>query len=178
MDESKFCTDCGKPIEPGMQFCPQCGKVVSGSQADVEFQEQQAEMVEYFMQGRRSWLMFIMLIYIIPVIIVSIAVIVNASNTADIIWASDEFQKWMDTHHISWTLNDVKNYVTYIGAIALASGICALGSFILLYLKKYWGICVALCFIAAFLCFWSFFGVIIGILVAWMIIGVKPVFQE
>ena len=72
MDESKFCTGCGKPIEPGMQFCPQCGVVVSGSAADEQYKETEKEIRGIMIQSRRNWLIFFLAIYAIPVIIAAI----------------------------------------------------------------------------------------------------------
>ncbi len=178
MEESKFCTGCGKTIEPGMQFCPQCGMVVSGSEADEEFKEKQKEFYQLMLGARRSWLIFFLAIYAIPVIIASIIAIVDASATANAIWASDEFQSWIQSHGYSYTLQDVQNYVTYAGCLALGSGICAMVSLIFVYMKKMWIVAVVACLAASILCFWSIFGIIIGFLVTWMIIGSKELFEN
>ena len=178
MEESKFCTGCGKTIEPGMQFCPQCGKVVAGSAADEEIKEQQKEFNQVLLGARRNWLIFFLAIYAIPAIIAASIAIIDASATAQAIWSSDEFQSWLHSHGYTFTLDDIQNYITYAGCLALTSGICALVSLIFIYLKKMWIVSVIACLAAAILCFWSVFGIIIGFLVAWMIIGSKDLFEN
>jgi hypothetical protein len=178
MEESKFCTACGKSIEPGMQFCPHCGMVVSGSEADEEFKERQKEFGKVILMARRNWLIFFLGIYAIPVIIASIIVLVDASATANAVWASDEFQSWIASHGYDYSLQDIQNFITYAGAMGLASGICALISLILVYIRKLWIVAVITCFLAAVLCFWSIFGIIIGFLVAWMIVGSRDMFES
>ena len=176
MDESKFCSECGRTLEPGMQFCPQCGMVVSGSAAEQEFEEKRRQFSLAVNEGRRMWLVFIMAIYAIPVIIAAAWSLMDASSIASTIWSSDEFQKWISSHGYSFTEADIKNYITYASALGLGSGICALMSLIMIYLRKFWFVAVIACFIAAFLCFWSIFGMIIGLLVGWMIFTSKDLF--
>ena len=122
MDESKFCTGCGKPIEPGMQFCPQCGVVVSGSAADEQFKENEKEIRGILIQSRRNWLIFFLAIYAIPVIIAAIIALVDASSSANAIWENASFQKWLSEHHISMTVGDIQNYITGAATMALLSG--------------------------------------------------------
>ena len=177
MEESKFCTGCGKAIEPGMQFCPQCGKVVSGSAADEEFKEAQKEISVAMLYVRRNWLLFLLGVYAIPIIIAAIIALVDASNTASTIWASDAFQEWMKSHSYSFTEADIKNAITSGAAMALASGICAAVSFAFVYMRKHWAVAVGACILAAVLCFWSIFGMLIGFLVAWLIIGSRDIFE-
>jgi len=178
MDESKFCSACGRTLEPGMQFCPQCGKVVSGSASDKDMKQQEKEFIATMNEGRRMWLVFIVGIYAIPALILGIFALLDAGNIANMIWSDTEFQKWITTHGYKYTLSDIQNYVTYATALMTASGACALGTMVLLYLRKMWIAAVILCFIAAFLCFWSIFGVILGIFVAWTIFESRDVFED
>ena len=113
MNESKFCSGCGKPLEPGMQFCPQCGKVVSGSAADEQFKEQEQEIQAIVNQSRRNWLLFLLAIYAIPAIIASIIALVDASATANSIWSNQSFQTWLSDHGLKWTKGDIQNYITW-----------------------------------------------------------------
>ena len=178
MDETKFCTECGKPVDPGMQFCPQCGKVVSGSAADERFKEDEKELRGLINQSRRNWLLFFLAIYAIPVIILTIIALVDAPNTANAIWKNESFQQWIIDHKLDITLSDVKNYITWAAAMGLVSGLCAGVSLVCVYLRKKWLIAVIACFIAAVLSVWSFFGIIIGFLVGWMIITSKEIFED
>ncbi len=178
MNESKFCSGCGKTLEPGMQFCPQCGKVVSGSDADLNMKVQQEEFVTTMREGQRMWLVFVLGIFAIPAIIAGIFALVDAGNLADAIWSSSEFQSWISSHGYNFTLDDVRNYVTYAACLVMASGACALGCMILVYLRKMWLVATVLCFMAAILCFWSVFGMLIGFLVGWTVFSSKDLFDD
>jgi predicted nucleic acid-binding Zn ribbon protein len=173
----KFCTGCGKPIEPDMQFCPQCGLVVSGSATDEEFKEARKQFGLAILESRRIWLIFLLAIYAIPVIISAIWALADASNIANAVWESDSFQKWIEAHGYSYTKADIQNYITYAAGMGLASGIFAAISLVCVYIRKYWIVAVIGCLMASVLCFWSFFGIIIGFLVTWMIFCSKEVFE-
>ena len=177
-DESKFCTGCGANVEPGMQFCPKCGKVVSGSEADADMKENMEEMMKMATEMRRTWLLFLLFVYAIPITISGIISLADATNVASAIWSNDSFQSWMSSHNYHWSEVDIKNYVTYASALMLASGICALLSGILVYKKKLWIGAVVLCLLAAIFCFWSIFGMLIGFLVTWLIVDAKPLFED
>lgn len=161
-----------------MQFCPQCGKVVSGSAADQEIQEQSKEFMAVLLESKRIWLMFFLAVYIIPVLIAAIFTLADASNIAASVWASDEFQKWITSHGFNYTQSDIQNYITYAGAMALVSGLSAGVSFFCIYKRRFWIVAVVACILAAILCFWSVFGLIIGFIVAWMIIGARDLFVD
>ncbi len=178
MNDSKFCSGCGKTLEPGMQFCPQCGKVVSGSDADVNMKVQQEEFNSVMKEGHRMWLVLVLGVYAIPALVAGIIALADAGNLADAIWASSEFQSWLKTHGLTYTLADVKNYLTYAAYLTIASGGCALACMILVYLRKMWLIATILCFVAAFLCFWSVFGMLLGFIVGWTVFSSKYVFDD
>ncbi len=177
-DESKFCTGCGANVEPGMQFCPKCGKVVSGSEADADMKENMEEMMKIATEMRRTWLLFLLFVYAIPVTIAGIISLADASAVTDAIWSNQSFQSWMASHSYTWTHGDIQNYVTYASALTLVSGVCALLSGILVYKKKLWIGAVVLCLLAAIFCFWSIFGMLIGFLVTWMLVDAKPLFED
>lgn len=178
MTESKFCTGCGRELEPGMQFCPQCGRVVSGSEAEAEFKEQLGNAQSAANDMRRTWLMFFLLVYAIPVIIAGIYALVDSSSLADTVWSSSEFQSWIDSHDLNYTVDDVQTYILAAAALVTLSGVCAVGSCVLIYKKQRWSIAVILCCAAAILCFWSIFGMIIGFLMTWLIADSKDLFEN
>lgn len=178
MTDAKFCSDCGKEIDAGMQFCPYCGKVVTGSDADARQKEMASEFQTVMKESRRSSLSFALGIYAMPIIVIAILAIIDAGNTASTIWGNADFQNWNDAHNQIFSPDDLKSYVTYLAVIALASGILAFISFFLVYKGQKRMIAFVCCLIAAFLCFWSIFGLFIGILVAWMILGAKDIFDD
>ncbi len=178
MDESKFCTGCGHAVEPDMQFCPQCGKVISGSAAEASLKDQEKEINSLVLMARRNWLIFLLAIYAIPVIIISAIALFEASSMASAIWASDEFRDWMQSHGFDFTQQNIQNYLTYAAGLGLGSGISAMISLICVYMRKMWIIAVITCLAATILCFWSIIGIIIGFLVTWMIIGSRDIFED
>ena len=178
MEETKFCTGCGVKVEPGMQYCPQYGKVVKGSAADEEFQEQVSKFNEAMMVSRRNWLIFLLAIYAIPVIISTIISLVDANAIANSIWTSDSFQQWLTEHGYTYTQADVKNCITTAAGLGLVSGILAAVSCFCVAKRKYWVVAFVTCFISAAFCFWSIFGMIIGLLVGWLIVSSKDLFTE
>jgi hypothetical protein len=178
MTDTKFCSGCGKETDAGMQFCPYCGKVVAGTDADARQKEMASEFQTVMKESRKAWLSFALGIYAMPIIIIAIIALIDAGNTASTIWNNADFQNWNAAHNQSITLDELKNYVTYLGVIALSSGILALISFFLIYKGQKRMIAFVCCLIAAFLCFWSIFGLFIGVLVAWMILGAKDLFDD
>lgn len=178
MDEKKFCTACGRYLEPDMQFCPQCGKVVYGSDAEAQFKAAESNVESTVKDIRRTWLMFFLLIYAVPVILAGIYALVDSSALANSVWESNSFQSWIDDHNLNYSHSDVEMYILVIGALVLVSGICALGSSILVYKKQKWLYAVILCLVASLLCFWSIFGMIMGFLVTWLIVDSKDLFEN
>lgn len=178
MSDTKFCTGCGRELEPGMQFCPQCGRVVAGSEAETKFKEQIGEASRTANDIRRTWLIFFLLIYAIPVIIAGLYALIDASSLADSVWASSEFQSWIDNHNLNYDRDDVKTYITVAAALITLSGLCAIGSSVCIYKKQRWVVAVILCCAAAILCFWSIFGMIIGFLMTWLIADSKDLFEN
>ena len=178
MTDKIFCAGCGKELEPDMQFCPKCGRVVTGSETEQEIKEQTEKFKFVIMESRRLWLMFFLAVYFIPVIIFSIFALIDASNISESIWVSDEFQKWIQTHGFNYTQDDIKNYITYASAMALVSGLSAAVSFFCIRIRKHWPVAVGACILAAILCFWSIFGLIVGFIVSWMIIGARDLFVD
>ncbi|MBR2255539.1 MAG: zinc-ribbon domain-containing protein [Candidatus Methanomethylophilaceae archaeon] len=176
MDDSNFCSSCGRKLEAGMQFCPQCGAVVSGSEADQRTKEMMGEYREIMTENRRLWLLMLLGVYSIPVIVSAIIILVDAGNLASAVFGNDNFQNWIHSHDLHYTESDIKNYITIAGATGLVSGICVFVSFILTYKRTLWIVAVATCILGAVFCFWSVFGIIIGFLVSWLIIGSKDLY--
>ena len=178
MEQGKFCTGCGTAVEPGMQFCPQCGLVIKGSAADEEMQERYKQIDVAVSYARRNWLIFLLAVYAIPATIAGIIILVNAGATADSIWASDAFQEWIKSKGYNYTVDDIKNFITYAGAMELVSGLCAAASLACVCMRKYWIVAIITCLVASILCFWSIFGMIIGFIVTWMIFDSRDLFID
>lgn len=176
MDQKRFCSGCGKQLEDDMQFCPQCGKVVSGSNAEAELKERERRFTDMVMDNHRFWLVFLLAAYAIPAVVMGVVMFAESTALASSIYASPEFHDWVVSHGYTITEEEIKSYLTYVAGLVLGSGACAAVSLVCVYIRKYWIIAVATCVMAAMLCFWSLFGLLIGLLVAWQIFGSKPMF--
>ena len=178
-EDSKFCAGCGRTLEPGMQFCPQCGRVVAGSEADEEFKQRSAEIENILKESRMNWLVFALAVYAIPATISTLIALVDAGAIANTIWSNDDFQNWIIHHgYTDLTVENVKNYILIVSGLGLASGLLALLSMFCVIKRKMWKVAVFACLAAAILCSWSLFGVFAGLLVTWLIYSVKDSFQS
>lgn len=178
MDESKYCSGCGNELAADMQFCPRCGKVVSGSDAEKDIKEKEREITAFVLESRRTWLTFLLAVYAIPVVILGIIALADAGAIASSIYSSAEFHDWLISHGYSYSEADIQNYLTYAAAMVVGSGACALITMACLIIRKMWIVAVIACFISAMLCFWSIFGLLIGLLVAWQVFISKNLFID
>ncbi len=177
MAEAKFCTACGCDLQAGMRFCPQCGQVVAGSDADEEMKRRMAEIDDVLREGRMNWIFFAIALYAIPVTIAGLFALIDSGATASTLWSNVDFQNWISTHGYDITLKDVETYVAVAAGLALASGACAMVSMFLVFKRKRWSIAVIACLLASALCFWSVFGLFIGLLMTWMLYASKESFD-
>ena len=177
-EDSKFCTGCGRGLEPGMQFCPQCGRVVSGSETEEEYRQKAVEVEQFLAESRFNWVIFALAIYAIPTTIAGLLLLIDAGAMADTVWSNADFQNWVISHDYDITVDSVKNYITIVAGLCLASGLCALVSMACVIRRKMWKIAVIACAAAAVLCCWSLFGIFIGLLMAWFVYSLKEMFSS
>lgn len=178
MNSTKYCSGCGNELSADMQFCPKCGKVVKGSEAEAEIIEKEKQAYAMISEGRRGWLTFLLALYAIPVIIMGAFAIMESGALASSIYASPEFHDWIISHGYTYTEEDIKNFLTYAAAMVVASGACAMVTLYCLVVKKMWIVAVVACAIASFLCFWSILGLLMGLLVTWQVYASKDLFIE
>lgn len=177
-EEHKFCTACGCNLGPKMQFCPQCGQVVEGTDASAKQEEFNNSMQAMMKESQRNFLTIAILAYALPAIVIGILGLIDASNSATAIWNNVDFQNYYHSHHWKFTQADLNNYITYVGAMELASGLCAAGCVLCIVKRINHTLAFILCLIAAFLCIWSIFGTLLGFLMAWSIFGAKELFDK
>lgn len=178
MAEKVFCSKCGKELEFGMQFCPACGQVIAGTDADKAFKKEQEEIEMVIKEGNVMWLTFFLAVYAIPAIIFGAFILADTAQLTSAIMADEGIIKWFLEHGIVLTPEMVSGYFTSIGSAELASGILVLASLFCVYKRKYWIFAVIFCFFGAIMCTWSVFGVFIGILVTIMIYTSKDIFED
>lgn len=177
VEEEQFCTKCGKKVPVGAQYCQQCGEPVAGSSAEQQRQKMYQEYDEMVKEGRMTWIMFLLIIYAVPALIMAIWVLCDTSALANSIWTNADFQTWFQ-EHTDVTLDTIKTYISTMGYMILISAVCACVSTICVIKRNWWMIAVVTCFIAAIFCIGSIFGMLIGILVGWMIYSARDSFID
>jgi hypothetical protein len=170
----QFCTQCGTTIADDAQFCPKCGKAVEGRDAATKEKQQIAQFQNAINESRIGWLVFLLAIYSIPAIIIGLYYAIDPSAMANAAWNNESIKQWLIDNNI--TYDQLVNYFRYFGYIIIASGAMVLVSLICTWKRTAWKIAFIACMIGSFLCFFSIFGIIIGLLVAWMIYGTKDLY--
>lgn len=177
-EQSKlFCSQCGKELPYNAQFCQYCGGVVAGTAADEKRKDDFKKMEDMANEGRMSLITFLIVIYAIPALIAGIYALCCVDMVTDQIWRDDYLR---ETFIKDYGMDEqaVHNMVQWLAVVVTISGVCACGSAILCFLRRYWIVAVILCFAAAILCVWSIFGAIIGIFVGWMLMTAKASFDQ
>lgn len=156
-----------------MSFCPKCGTVVAGSEAEKR-KNDEAKM--YARESSFMWIKFLLIIYTIPVIILGIIHIANADGNANALWGNAEFQKIIAGKGITFEI--VKNAFMASGVMALVSGILAGASLSCVAIRRHWLVAFVCCIASAILSVWSIIGLFIGLFVAWLIFDARDGFTE
>lgn len=179
MSQDYYCSQCGNKLEPTMQFCPKCGTVIAGSEAHAQMLADQQEAYMAYQDTRMSLVSFLLAIYAIPAFIFGIIMLIDAEMAANTIWSSIDFQNWLVNHpDVDLSQADIKSYFTWIGGMCTASGVAGIVSMVTIFLRKFWIVATAACFISTVLCIWSLFGFIIGLFVSMMILSAKDYFYK
>ncbi len=177
-DSQKFCTSCGCNIGPDMQFCPQCGRVVEGTEASCKQAQMRKETEQMINDGRRTYLSFAILVYALPAIIAGIVAIIEASHVANALFSNDDFLHYYASHDWSFSKGDLEHYIMYIAAMEIASGACAAATVYFIQKKKQRKLAFLFCMIASVLCIWSIFGMFIGFLMSWTVYDSDGIFED
>ncbi len=151
-----------------------CGKPVEGRDAAKKQEEDIKQFQKAINESRMNWLVFLLAIYSVPAIIIGIYHAIDASSMATAIWNDQSMSQWLIDHNI--TLDQLTDYVRYAGVILTASGFMVLISLICTWKRTSWKIAYITCVLGAVLCFFSIFGLIIGLLVSWMIFSAKELY--
>lgn len=177
MDENNtFCTRCGKFLSPEAQYCSECGAPVPGSRADTERKQMMQDYEVMLTESRRTWVMFLMIVYFVPAIVFGIYVAANAPQFTDILFQNSDFIAWADTY--GFTPAAVESGLSYFGYFMTASGACVGIATACFALRRYWMVSVVMTLIGSILFCGSVFGILIGLMVAWMIYTMKDTFTN
>lgn len=125
MEQGRYCTECGYQLDPEMVFCPSCGKMVQGSQAEQEMLARQAEVRKRMGHTARIRLLMCVLVYAVPAILSGIALFINSASIADEVWADADFRQMMDDYGLVSSRDEIHDVISYASIMVLISGICA-----------------------------------------------------
>lgn len=175
MTESKFCVKCGTNLPAGAQYCNKCGAIVAGTEADAMAKQQETETLRMVSEGKMNFLLFLFVIYAIPVIIAGAIALCNIDSNITLLWQNKDWLNYV-AQHPEVTQDLVRSQMTAGGWMAVVSGICAAISAICCYKRKFWVVATVCSFIATVLVFWSLFGLLIGFFVSWMTLASKEDF--
>ena len=175
MAESRFCVKCGANLPADAQYCNKCGAIVVGTEAEARAKEQDSEMRKMVSDGKMSWLVFLYVIYGIPVLVCGIMFMCNLSSNVEVLWQNSDWLNFV-AQHPEITKDLVTTHLTVGGWMAIVSGVCALVPALCCCKRKYWIVATVCSFIATVLVFWSLFGLLIGFFVSWMTLASKEDF--
>lgn len=176
MSDDKFCTKCGSKVPASAQFCQECGEVVAGSEAYRQREEDMATFNKTIAESRTMWLRFLLALYGLPALVMGIYIVLDASSIANTAWNNGDILNWLNEHDI--TYDQLLDYVNYVGYLVIASGALVTISLVLTCLQRFRIIAFTCCLIGSFLCFFSLFGMLIGIMVSWMILSAKDTYKD
>jgi len=176
MTDDTFCTQCGNKVSASAQFCEKCGAPVEGRSAFQAREQQVANLQQSLDDSKISWISFLLIIYAIPALLFGIYYVVDSSGIVNILMSEPSVVQWMQQYNISTA--DLTNYIRYIGYVVVISGACIMVSFICTVKRVYWKLALVTCLIGSFLCIFSLFGFLIGLMVCWMIYSAKSLYQS
>lgn len=177
-DNQKFCTACGCNVSPNMQFCPQCGKVIEGSEASANVEKEREQLQAMVIESQRNFLFFALSVYAIPAIILGLFACIEAGHTADMIFSNSDFRSYYISHKWTFSVDDLKNIILSVGILEILSGACVAATMALVHKGVKRKIATLLCGIGAFLCIWSILFVFVGFLMTWNVYGSAVLFKD
>lgn len=178
MEHNRYCTECGYQLEPEMEFCPVCGRVVGGSHAEEEMIARQEAALDRMNRAARSRLLACLLVYAIPAIVSGIVLMIDSVPIADGIWSDADFRQVLDDYGVSASRDEVLEGIRYAAKLIVISGACAAVCALLVHLGRFRVLATICCGAAALLCYWSVLGMIIGILVTWRVFRSSSLFTD
>lgn len=174
MEGSKYCTQCGANLKDDDTFCSECGYPVGGS----------TENAEQYEKSKKSMAVSNAKGYIIAIVLLCIAwgvlAIYNGMdlvfNINSIIEQLKQSDMW-DTVLQYMTEQEFRNIMAAMGYVLIASGVLALVTALLVYLKKNYKIALIMCILSSILALIFIIG-IFGFIVVYLITKTKDVFTN
>ena len=175
MEEKKqFCTRCGRYLEQGVSFCPDCGLRVPGrSQEQIE--EEKAQ-VRSAMNTRLKWAGIMMLVYSIPFLIIGIYIFVCLDGFVNELFTNPAYADYVDFYGL--TQDEMTAFLKYVALIYIASSACGIVSSILCFKRRLYWVAMVLCVMSFLMGTMGFFGLFIGLGAFWMLMSSKLCFEE
>ena len=176
MTDTSFCTRCGERVSEEALYCPSCGCPIEGRvDPKLDGMSVQQFMEKEIIDSKVKFNTMLLLIYGIPVILMGIYMLFRLDQLTSILLADSMVQEAMVQY--SLTSADITAALKYMGILITVSGSLALVAAYCVYNRKFWIVAVICTATASVLFTMSIFGLLIGLLVTWSIIGLKPYFD-
>lgn len=169
-----FCTRCGRNLEPGVAFCPECGLRVPGK-TDEQVREEK-EQIRTFMQKRMKWAAIMMLVYSIPFLFIGAYIIVCADSLVTELFTNPMYAEAIDFYGV--TEAEMKNLFDYLGILYVISSLFGVISSVLCIKRRLYWVAMVTCILSFLLGAAGFFALFMGLGAFWLILSSKLGFEE
>jgi len=178
-ENTRFCTTCGKEVDPYTAYCPACGSSIGGPSAQTAA-DVQWKAAENRYAGEKFKLSMILLIAgAIITLISGISSVVTADTAIEsLINSVNDMGRNFEDVFFGMTPDDLKNMIVMMGYVAIICGIfCGLAA-LMVHMRQNWTITFVIAAIAMILGFpATMFGGIFGLLVCWYLYKYKDSFE-
>lgn len=176
MEESSqnFCTRCGRKLEPGTAFCPECGLRVPGKSEEQVREEK--EQIRGFLQTRLKWAAAMMLIYSIPFLIIGVYISVSLDSLVNELFTNPAYSDVIDFYGL--TESEMTDLFGYLGILYIISSLFGIVSSVLCLKRRMYWVAMVLCIMSFLTGAAGLFALFMGLGAFWMILGSKLGFQE
>lgn len=173
-DNEQFCSNCGVKLDSNSHYCPSCGLRVPGrNEAQVA---EEREAVAQVMKSRPRWAAYLMLVYGIPLLCLGIYYYIDASAITDALWDNSTFVDTMDD--LGVTMSEYEQYIEWFGMAWVVSGVSAIASAMLCFVRKFYYLALVVCLISAIFSISGIFALLMSLLAFWLVVTSKFGFAE
>lgn len=173
-DEKKFCTRCGRYLEQGVSFCPDCGLRVPGRSPE-QIEEDKAQ-VRSLMASRLKWAAVMMLVYSIPFLILGVYISVGLDGFVNELFTNPAYSDYVEFYGL--TQDEVSGVLRYAAIMYIVSSVCGIASAALCMKRRMYWVAMILCVMSFLLGTMGFFGLFIGLGAFWLIMSSKLCFED
>ncbi len=167
-DINAFCTRCGRNLSEIDRYCPECGMKVPGRTPEEDKAEEEA--IKGALSTRLNIAVAMILIYSIPLLIVGLYILVDASTISDALFPTYQ-------EHFGYTQDEMDLLVKWSGYSCIISSVLGIAAAALSYKRRAYWAAVFLCIVSMFSGVLGFLALFMGMIAFWLILTSKPLFD-